>query len=172
MLLSLKQRYVVSVLNRLGCIRRDQLFILTRDRFKTEDFTLSESQMDALLRQLPYLVNAIRVENDVVRYSAVNPEALRLEAIDVMLELSNGFPVKYDVVQDSDILLEFSLGCHPPRRYTVAVYTGEADLHDDGKAVVWIAKDSLPPETISLAKNQYYAQRQEDGSHRFFGASK
>ena len=51
MLLSMKQRYIVKVLDKLGCIRRDQLYILTRDAFKTEDFTLSESQMDALLNR-------------------------------------------------------------------------------------------------------------------------
>ena len=45
MLLSLKQRYVVDVLDKLGCIRRDQLYILTRDAFKTEEYTLTENQM-------------------------------------------------------------------------------------------------------------------------------
>ena len=172
MLLSLKQRYVVRVLNELGCIRRDQLYILTRDAFKTEDFTLSESQMDALLRQLPYLVNDIRVENGVVRYSMVMPEALRLEAIDVMLELSNGLPVMYSSVRDSDVLLKFALGIHPPKQYAVAVFSEDANVHDDTKTVVWIAKDSLTPGGISLANNQYYAQRLEDGSHRFFGAGR
>lgn len=172
MLLSMKQRYIVKVLDKLGCIRRDQLYILTRDAFKTEDFTLSESQMDALLRQLPYLVNDVRVENGVVRYSAITPEALRLEAIDVMLELSNGYPVKYSAVRDSDVLLKFSLGGQPPKLYAVAVYTGDAYVLDNTKTVVWITENHLPPGQIALAKNQYYAQRQEDGSHRFFGAGK
>ena len=172
MLLSMKQRYIVKVLDKLGCIRRDQLYILTRDAFKTEDFTLSESQMDALLRQLPYLVNDVRVENGVVRYSAITPEALRLEAIDVMLELSNGYPVKYSAVRDSDVLLKFSLGGQPPKLYAVAAYTEDADVLDNTKTVVWITENRLPPGQIALAKNQYYAQRQEDGSHRFFGAGK
>jgi len=104
MLLTMKQRYVVGVLNKLGCLRRDQLYILTRDRFKTEDFTLSEYQMDEILRQLPFLVNEIRVENGVVRLSDHKPEPLRLEAIDVMLELSNGYPIRFSAVRDEDIL--------------------------------------------------------------------
>ena len=73
MLLTMKQRYVVDVLNRLGCLRRNQLYILTRDHFKTEDYTLSEYQMDEILRQLQFLVNEIRVENGaltVVRVDA------------------------------------------------------------------------------------------------------
>jgi len=68
MLLSLKQRYVVDVLDKLGCIRRDQLYILTRDAFKTEEYTLTENQMEAVIKNLPYMVNNIRLDNGCVRY--------------------------------------------------------------------------------------------------------
>ena len=171
MLLTMKQRYVVDVLNKLGCLRRDQLYILTRDRFKTEDYTLSEYQMDEILRQLPFLVNEIRVENSVVRLSDRKPEPLRLEAIDVMLELSNGYPIRFSAVRDEDILLRFALGSDPPRQYTVAAYSDAAAAVEDGKNIVWISGMSLKPENLSLAKQQFYALRQEDGSHRFFGAN-
>lgn len=171
MLLTMKQRYVVDVLNRLGCLRRDQLYILTRDHFKTEDYTLSEYQMDEILRQLPFLVNEIRVENGVVRLSDHKPEPLRLEAIDVMLELSNGYPIRFSAVHDEDILLRFALGSDPPRQYTVATYSDAAAEVETGKNIVWISLKRLMPENLSLAKQQFYAQRQEDGSHRFFGAN-
>ena len=172
MLLTMKQRYVVDVLNRLGCLRRDQLYILTRDHFKTEDYTLSEYQMDEILRQLPFLVNEIRVENGVVRLSDHKPEPLRLEAINVMLELSNGYPIRFSAVHDEDILLRFALGSDPPRQYTVATYSDAAAEVETGKNIVWISLKRLMPENLSLAKQQFYAQRQEDGSHRFFGANK
>ena len=172
MLLTMKQRYVVDVLNRHGCLRRDQLYILTRDHFKTEDYTLSECQMDEILRQLPFLVNEIRVENGVVRLSDHKPEPLRLEAIDVMLELSNGYPIRFSAVHDEDTLLRFSLGCDPPRQYTLAAYSETAAALQTGKNIVWIASERLKPELLSLARQQFYAQRQEDGSHRFFGANK
>lgn len=171
MLLTMKQRYVVDVLNRLGCLRRDQLYILTRDHFKTEDYTLSEYQMDEILRQLPFLVNEIRVENGVVRLSDHKPEPLRLEAINVMLELSNGYPIRFSAVHDEDILLRFALGSDPPRQYTVATYSDAAAEVETGKNIVWISLKRLMPENLSLAKQQFYAQRQEDGSHRFFGAN-
>ena len=171
MLLTMKQRYVVDVLNRLGCLRRDQLYILTRDHFMTEDFTLSEHQMDEILRQLPFLVNEIRVENSVVRLSDHKPEPLRLEAIDVMLELSNGYPIRFSAVRDEDILLRFALGSDPPRQYTVAAYSDAAVAVETGKNIVWISIKRLMPENLSLAKQQFYAQCQEDGSHRFFGAN-
>ena len=171
MLLTMKQRYVVDVLNKLGCLRRDQLYILTRDHFKTEDFTLSEYQMDESLRQLPFLVNEIRVENGVVRLSEYKPEPLRLEAIDVMLELSNGYPIRFSATRDEDILLRFALGSDPPRQYTVAAYSDAVAAVEDGKNIVWISIKDLKPENLSLAKQQFYAQRQEDGSHRFFGAN-
>ena len=171
MLLTMKQRYVVDVLNRLGCLRRDQLYILTRDHFKTEDYTLSEYQMDEILWQLPFLVNEIRVENGVVRLSDHKPEPLRLEAINVMLELSNGYPIRFSAVRDEDTLLRFALGSDPPRQYTVATYSDAAAAVEDGKNIVWISIRHLEPENLSLAKQQFYAQRQEDGSHRFFGAN-
>ena len=171
MLLTMKQRYVVNVLNKLGCLRRDQLYILTRDHFKTEDYTLSEYQMDEILRQLPFLVNEIRVENGVVRLSDHKPEPLRLEAIDVMLELSNGYPIRFSATRDEDILLRFALGSDPPRQYTVAAYSDAAAAVEDGKNIVWISIKRLKPEKLALAKQQFYAQRQEDGSHRFFGAN-
>lgn len=171
MLLTMKQRYVVDVLNRLGCLRRDQLYILARDHFKTEDFTLSEYQMDEILRQLPFLVNEIRAENGVVRLSDQKTESLRLEAIDVMLELSNGYPIRFSAVRDEDILLCFGLGSDPPRQYTVVAYSDAAASVEDGKNIVWISEKFLKPESLSLAKQQFYAQRQEDGSHRFFGAN-
>ena len=171
MLLTMKQRYVVDVLNRLGCLRRDQLYILARDHFKTEDYTLSEYQMDEILRQLPFLVNEIRVENGVVRLSDHKPEPLRLEAINVMLELSNGYPIRFSAVHDEDILLRFALGSDPPRQYTVATYSDAAAEVETGKNIVWISLKRLMPENLSLAKQQFYAQRQEDGSHRFFGAN-
>ena len=171
MLLTMKQRYVVDVLNRLGCLRRDQLYILTRDHFKTEDYTLSEYQMDEILRQLPFLVNEIRVENGVVRLSDHKPEPLRLEAIDVMLELSNGYPIRFSAVHDEDTLLRFALGSDPPRQYTVAAYSDAAAAVENGKNIVWISIKRLKPENLTLAKQQFYAQCQEDGSHRFFGAN-
>ena len=170
MLLTMKQRYVVDVLNRLGCLRRDQLYILTRDHFKTEDYTLLEYQMDEILRQLPFLVNEIRVENGVVRLSDHKPEPLRLEAINVMLELSNGYPIRFSAVHDEDILLRFALGSDPPRQYTVATYSDAAAEVETGKNIVWISLKRLMPENLSLAKQQFYAQCQEDGLHRFFGA--
>ncbi len=172
MLLTMKQRYVVDAVNKLGCLRRDQLYILTRDHFKTEDYTLSESQMDELLRQLPFLANEIRVENGLIRLSSSAPEPLCLEAIDVMLELSNGYPIRFASVHDGDILLCFSLGCDPPRQYTVAAYSETAAAMERGKNIVWISSERLKPELLSLARQQFYAQRQEDGSHRFFGANK
>ena len=171
MLLTMKQRYVVDVLNKLGCLRRDQLYILTRDHFKTEDYTLSEYQMDEILRQLPFLINEVRVENGVVRLSEYKPEPLRLEAIDVMLELSNGYPIRFSATRDEDILLRFALGSDPPRQYTVAAYSDAAAAVENGRNIVWISIKRLKPENLSLAKQQFYAQRQEDGSHRFFGAN-
>lgn len=172
MLLSLKQRYVVDVLDKLGCIRRDQLYILTRDAFKTEEYTLTENRMEAVIKNLPYMVNNIRLENGCVRYETAKPDPLHLEAIDVMLELSNGYPIKFRALRDSTVLLRFALGCDPPRQYSIAAYSDAAAAMNQDRNIVWISEQSLPPTEIALARNQFYAQRLQDGSHRFYGAGK
>ena len=105
------------------------------------------------------------------RLSDHKPEPLRLEAINVMLELSNGYPIRFSAVHDEDILLRFALGSDPPRQYTVATYSDAAAEVETGKNIVWISLKRLMPENLSLAKQQFYAQCQEDGSHRFFGAN-
>ena len=112
------------------------------------------------------------MENGVVRLSDHKTEPLRLKAIDVMLELSNGYPIRVSAVHDEDTLLRFALGSDPPRQYTVVAYSDAAAAVETGKNNVWISIKRLKPENLSLAKQQFYAQRQEDGSHRFFGANK
>ena len=57
------------------------------------------------------------------------------------------------------------------RYFTVAAYSDAAAAVENGRNIVWISIKRLKPENLSLAKQQFYAQRQEDGSHRFFGAN-
>ena len=148
MLLSLQQRYIVEVLDKLGCLRRDQIYILTRDHFQTEDFTITEKRMEAMLRQLPILNGNIRVDEQYVRYAAAEPEPMLLEAIDVMLELSNGYPIHFSVVRDSAALLNFALGGDPPRRFMVADYTGSVLGFSLSGNVVWISESGLAPDNL------------------------
>ena len=62
MLLSIQQRYILDTLRKLGCMRRDQLLILTRERFRRSDLVISERRMEAMLRQLRNGVADFRLE--------------------------------------------------------------------------------------------------------------
>lgn len=169
MLLSLQQKYIMEVLNKLGCLRRDQIYLLTRDYFQTEDFTITEKRMDTMLRQLPVITSNVRVDKDYVRFITCEPEPLRLEAIDVMLELSNGYPIDFSAIRNSKALLGFALGGEPPKRFTVARYTaGDLSIDVPG-SVVWISPSDIMPGGLVMPENHYYALRRKDGSHRFFG---
>ena len=95
MLLSIQQRYILEAIRKLGCMRRDQLLILTRERFRRSDLIISERRMEAMLRQLRNGVADFRLEGDLVTCTQALPNAQRLEAIDVMLELTGGTPLDF-----------------------------------------------------------------------------
>ena len=54
MMLSVQQRFILDALRKLGCIRRAQLLVLTREKFRRDDLVISEKRLDAMLRQLRY----------------------------------------------------------------------------------------------------------------------
>lgn len=103
MLLSVQQKFILGTLCKLGCIRRRQLHALVRGRFS--DLDVSEARMEAMLRQLRMCVGDVRLGSDLVCLSDAQPNALRLEAIDIMLELAEGMPQDFTTRPESPRLL-------------------------------------------------------------------
>ena len=95
MLLSVQQKYILEILRRTGCIRRRQLFPLVREKFRPMGVEISEHRLEVMLRQLRHCVGEVRMEEELVRLSHARPDPRRLEAVDVMLELSGGAPVDF-----------------------------------------------------------------------------
>ena len=126
MMLSVQQRFILDALRKLGCIRRAQLLVLTREKFRRDDLVISEKRLDAMLRQLRYGMGDFRLEGDLVKLSQKPPDAQRLEAIDVMLELTRGTPLDFNARLRRPVLLQFmweqsSGAAHP---MTVAALPG------------------------------------------------
>ena len=111
MLLSVQQKYILEILRRTGCIRRRQLFPLVREKFRPMGVEISEHRLEVMLRQLRHCVGEVRMEEELVRLSHARPDPRRLEAVDVMLELSGGAPVEFSAVGvEPPFLLRFSFG--------------------------------------------------------------
>lgn len=126
MMLSVQQRFILDALRKLGCIRRAQLLVLTREKFRRDDLVISEERLNAMLRQLRYGMGDFRLEGDLVKLSQKPPDAQRLEAIDVMLELTRGTPLDFNARLRRPVLLQFmweqsSVAAHP---MTVAALPG------------------------------------------------
>ena len=92
MLLSNQQRYILDTLRKLSCVRTDQLQALVRGKFQRPDFEIGDARMAAMLRQLRSGLGNFHLDDGFVCLARGQPDVLRLEAIDVMLELSEGTP--------------------------------------------------------------------------------
>ena len=174
MLLSVQQKYILDVLRKLGCVRRRQLDTLVREKFRRSDLEITESRMDAMLRQLRAGTGDIRIDGELVYLARAQPDALRLEAIDVMMELSEGKPEDFKTGLESPELLRFSWG-ENIRLFTVAELSAPirptVEILAQRKRVVWISASSAAPEGLTLPPKHFFAVRLVDGSHRFYGSN-
>ena len=125
MLLSVQQKYIMEILRKLGYIRREQLRTLVQGRFS--ELEISECRMAAMLRQLRYTMADVRLDGSAIWLGAAKPDFRRLEAVDVMLELSEGRPQDFSVKCQSPELLRFTLEGSSLRLF--AVVTISDPLH-------------------------------------------
>ena len=174
MLLSVQQKYILAVLRELGCLRKEQLCLLLQGRFDWPDFETAQRRTEAMLRQLHNGVGEFHSDAQFVWLGNVHPDARRLEAIDVMLELSENHPQDFSAKCQGPELLRFSLDGSSLRLFTVATLSDP--LHSSGPArdspgrVVWISDSGTPPDQLVLPPKHFFAARQPGGSHRFYGS--
>ena len=172
MLLSVQQKYIMEILRKLGYIRQEQLRTLVQGRFS--ELEISECRMAAMLRQLRYATGDVHLDNSAVWLGEAQPDFQRLEAVDVMLELSEGRPQDFSVKCQSPELLHFTLEGSSLRLF--AVVTISDPLHTSVQAkdspgrVVWISDSGTAPLGLTLPPKHFFAARQPDGSHRFYGS--
>ena len=178
MLLSIQQRYILEALRKLRCVRISQMLILTREEFRPKGIEISQRRMDAMLHQLRSFNNDIRTDGELVYLAGVRPDSRRLEAVDVMLELTGGAPASFGCSGASPpFLLRFSVKGVEERCFTVGTLLGTGKepllwLERVGPGrVIWISDSGAPPDGLSLASNHFFAARQAGGTHRFYGSS-
>lgn len=91
-----------------------------------------------------------------------------------MLELAEGRPQDFSVRCQSPELLRFTLEGSTLRLFTVATLSGPlhsgAQGSDSPGRIVWISDSGAVPPGLSLPPKQFFAARQPDDSHRFYGS--
>ena len=175
MLLSVQQKYILEVLRKLGYVRQDQLHTLVRGKFQRPGFAVREEHMTTMLRQLRSGLGDFHVDGGFVYLARGQPDTARLEAIDIMLELSEGAPQEFTVKVDSPRLLCFTLGVDKLKLFSVAMLSHVSDTQllqrERSERIVWISDGGTPPEGLALPPKHFFAARQTDGSHCFYGSN-
>ncbi len=174
MFLSIQQKFILDVLKKLNCVRRQQLHALVQGRFQQDGLEITQARMNAMLRQLRAGTADVRLDDGLVWLSNAQPDSRRLEAIDVMLELTGGKPQEFSASREPPRLLRFAYGGDELRPFTVAsLDAAPAELLERGKAerIVWIADSGEPPKGLTLPPKHFFAAHQPDGTHRFYGSN-
>lgn len=176
MILSNQQKYIVEALKQLKYARVSQLHALVQTHYRPKGIEIGRLRMDAMLRQLKTASNHVFLQGDAVTYGRREISGHYLEAIDVMLELTENAPVFYSCERLHDpILLRFGgdgemLGLLFSVAWLDIPGRVAAASRMKGERIIWIS-DSVDMSGITLPKHHFFAHRQQDGTHRFYGSS-
>ena len=110
--------------------------------------------------------------------AGIQPDSRRLEAVDVMLELTGGAPEEFGCSHaPPPFLLRFAVARPDLRFFTVGTLSGAGKEHLGWLArggpgrVIWLSDSGVPPEGLVLPLEHFFAARQRDGTHRFYGST-
>ena len=167
-LISKQQRFMLDVINRLGCIRKDQLSELVKSEFCSIKPEVAPRLVNSAMNQLLYGNVQIRRDGEVYRLPHVKPDPKLLEAIDVMLELGGAMLIDYRAGAPP-VLLRFVVEGEKVRSFTVLpMYTDVGNMHiDRTERIILLFDGQGQPSALPVSNKQFLAIRQENGSHRF-----
>ena len=149
---------------------------MVRTHYRAQGIEIDARRMEIMLRQMRTGTNYVWLRGDVVSYGDRRIDPRLLEALDVMLELTKaqlGFYSKDGLHEP--FLLRFT-GNGKGAGYLFSVAWLDAATHIatvprmKGERIIWISESSSFGE-IDLPRHHFFAVRQEDGTHRFFGSN-
>ena len=108
MLLTKQQKYLLAVLEKLGCAEQRQLAALLQKMFAFSFLDDAVRVTNACVRQMQ-MGGLLQISDNIVSHCGERAVSQQIEAIDVMLELSAAQPESFYAV-DKHTLLRFSLG--------------------------------------------------------------
>ena len=168
MLLTKQQKYLLAVLEKLGCAEQRQLAALLQKTFAFSSLDDALRVTGACVRQMK-TGGLLQIADDLVTQIGAQPSTQRIEAIDVMLELSATKPEDFFAV-DKHTLLRFSLGEPSFKQFVIVSGSDpppEREIRQDEK-IIALLPDSAKLEKFSYTRPVIFAIRQENGTHRFF----
>lgn len=176
MLLSKQQQYVLKVLDDLGTIQQSQLTALVATKFCTRRPDIAEPLTSAMLRQLRYGNFPLHIEDDRISLPKARSDPLLIEAISVMLELSENAPLDFSAWHKS-VVLRFSVGGKKISLFAVL----SAEVFSDPlipppqisptERVIFLQTGGDIPR-VAIPNKCFLAVKQADGTHRFFETNK
>lgn len=168
MLLTKQQKYLLAVLEKLSCAEQRQLAALLQKMFAFSSLDDAVRVTNACVRQMQ-MGGLLQIADNIVAQVGEHPAAQRIEAIDVMLELSAAQPENFYAV-DKHTLLRFSLGEPSFKQFVIVSGSDpppEHEIQQDEKIIV-LLPDDIRPETFPYTRPVIFVIRQENGTHRFF----
>ena len=168
MLLTKQQKYLLTVLEQLGCAEQRQLAALLQKMFAFSSLDDAERVTNACVRQMQ-MGGLLQISDGLITQTGGQLNTQQIEAIDVMLELSAAQPESFYAV-DKHILLRFSLGEPSFKQFVIVSGSDpppEREIRQDEKIIVMLP-NSIKPEAFSYTRPVIFAIRQENGTHRFF----
>ena len=168
MLLTKQQKYLLAVLEQLGCAEQRQLAALLQKIFAFPSLDDAVRVTGACVRQMQ-MGGLLQISNGLVTHTGGQPSPQQIEAIDVMLEPSAAQPESFYAV-DQHILLRFSLGEPSFKQFVIVSGSDPPPEHEiqQDKKIIALLPDSIKPEAFSYTRPVIFAIRQENGTHRFF----
>ena len=168
MLLTKQQKYLLAALEKLGCAEQRQLATLLQKMFAFSSLDDAVRVTNACARQMQ-MGGLLQISDGLVSPCGKQAFSQRIEAIDVMLELSAAQPESFYAV-DKHILLRFSLGEPSFKQFVIVSGSDpppERELQQD-KKIIALLPDGTKPEIFPYTRPVIFAIRQENGTHRFF----
>ena len=168
MLLTKQQKYLLAVLEQLGCAEQRQLAALLQKTFAFSALDDAVRVTGACVRQMQ-MGGLLQISDGLITQTGGQLNTQRIEAIDVMLELSAAQPESFYAV-DKHILLRFSLGEPSFKQFVIVSGSDPPPEHEiqQDKKIIALLPDSIKPEAFSYTRPVIFAIRQENGTHRFF----
>ena len=168
MLLTKQQKYLLAVLDKLGCAEQRQLAALLQKTFAFSSHEDAVRVTNACTRQMQ-MGGLLQISDGLITQTGGQLNTQRIEAIDVMLELSAAQPEDFFAV-DKHTLLRFSLGEPSFKQFVIVPGSDpppEREIRRDEKIIV-LLPDGIRPEAFLYTRPVIFAIRQENGTHRFF----
>ena len=167
MLLTKQQKYLLAVLEQLGCAEQRQLAALLQKTFAFSSLDDAVRVTGACVRQMQ-MGGLLQISDGLITQTGGQLNTQRIEAIDVMLELSAAQPESFYAV-DRHILLRFSLGEPSFKQFVIVSGSDPPPEHEiqQDKKIIALLPDSIKPEAFSYTRPVIFAIRQENGTHRF-----